>query len=546
VNLWMKRAIGVAALGGALLALGVGTASAQEVSADVPARVGRSTSAEVRVCADGRVLSRLVGSCSGQAGSRRTSATVQAGRSSGSGGIRVRARVPRLASAGVSVGTRRSRPSTTASGQASATTRRARADAAAAADTSPAASADAAASLSRPRARRLLDLDAVASLAGVGLLGSSPFTLVGDPATDNLLPTGELTLADLTGEVPAGIGVLESGPIASGNQVAVDVGDVSPSVPVTVCGNGAGVLGDASASCGTGQAPSTGGGSTASIGTGTGSTGATGASVGTGATGASNGSGSGSTGAGAGAGTGAGAEVSTGSAGAGSSISDPLLDDVASGNQVDAGIGSVSASVPVTVCGNGVGALGDSSASCATGQQAGSGGTSGAGQPSGSGGGSTPSDGSGSGTEVSAEGVSASVPVAVCDNGVGLLGDALSSCGSDTSSGGIIAPPPATSPPGQSDTGTSGTSGTPGTGSTGTSGLLDTGGLTPGTSSRAVDSVTSFAPLRSSASDSSGALPFTGAASDLLAVLGTGLVTAGLLAVRATRPDTATKGGGDR
>jgi hypothetical protein len=546
VNLWMKRAIGVAALGGALLALGVGTASAQEVSADVSARVGRSTSAEVRVCADGRVLSRLVGSCSGQAGSRRTSATVQAGRSSGSGGIRVRARVPRLASAGVSVGTRRSRPSTTASGQASATTRRARADAAAAADTSPAASADAAASLSRPRARRLLDLDAVASLAGVGLLGSSPFTLVGDPATDNLLPTGELTLADLTGEVPAGIGVLESGPIASGNQVAVDVGDVSPSVPVTVCGNGAGVLGDASASCGTGQAPSTGGGSTASIGTGTGSTGATGASVGTGATGASNGSGSGSTGAGAGAGTGAGAEVSTGSAGAGSSISDPLLDDVASGNQVDAGIGSVSASVPVTVCGNGVGALGDSSASCATGQQAGSGGTGGAGQPSGSGGGSTPSDGSGSGTEVSAEGVSASVPVTVCDNGVGLLGDALSSCGSDTSSGGIIAPPPATSPPGQSDTGTSGTSGTPGTGSTGTSGLLDTGGLTPGTSSRAVDSVTSFAPLRSSASDGSGALPFTGAASDLLAVLGTGLVTAGLLAVRATRPDTATKGGGDR
>jgi hypothetical protein len=552
VNLWMKRAIGVAALGGALLALGVGTASAQEVSADVSARVDRSTSAEVRVCADGRVLSRLVGSCSGQAGSRRTSATVQAGRSSGSGGIRVRARVPRLASAGVSVGTGSSRLSTTASGQASATTRRARADAAAAADTSPAASADAVASLSRPRARRLLDLDAVASLAGVGLLGSSPFTLVGDPATDNLLPTGELTLADLTGEVPAGIGVLESGPIASGNQVAVDVGDVSPSVPVTVCGNGVGVLGDASASCGTGQAPSTGGGSTASIGTGTGSTGATGASVGTRSTAASVGTGSttasigtGSTGASVGTGS-TGPSLGTGSTGPSAGPDNSLVGSLASGNQVDAGIGSVSASVPVTVCGNGVGALGDSSASCATGQQAGSGGTGGAGQPSGSGGGSTPSDGSGSGTEVSAEGVSASVPVTVCDNGVGLLGDALSSCGSDTSSGGIIAPPPATSPPGQSDTGTSGTSGTPGTGSTGTSGLLDTGGLTPGTSSRAVDFVTSFVPLRSSASDASGALPFTGAASDLLAVLGTGLVTAGLLAVRATRPDTATKGGGDR
>jgi hypothetical protein len=48
VNLWMKRAIGVAALGGGLLALGAGSASAQEVSADVSARVGRPTSAEVR------------------------------------------------------------------------------------------------------------------------------------------------------------------------------------------------------------------------------------------------------------------------------------------------------------------------------------------------------------------------------------------------------------------------------------------------------------------------------------------------------------------
>jgi hypothetical protein len=86
----------------------------------------------------------------------------------------------------------------------------------------------------------------------VGLLGSSPFTLVGDPATGSLLPVGELTLDGLAGETPAGIGVLESGPIASGNQVGVDAGDISPSVPVTVCGNSAGVLGDASASCGAG------------------------------------------------------------------------------------------------------------------------------------------------------------------------------------------------------------------------------------------------------------------------------------------------------
>jgi hypothetical protein len=257
VNLWMKRAIGVAALGGGLLALGAGSASAQEVSADASARVGRSTSAEVRVCADGRVLSRLLGSC-GQAGSG-TSATVQAGRGSGSSGIRVRARVPRLASADVSIGARRSRPAAGASGQTSVT-RGARADAAA--DTSP--RADATANLSRPRAGRLLDLRPVASPAGVGLLGSGPFTLVGDPTSDNLLPTGELTLDGLTGEAPAGIGVLDSGPIASGtllddaasgNQVDAGVGSVSPSVPLMVCGNGVGALGDSSASCGTAPRP---------------------------------------------------------------------------------------------------------------------------------------------------------------------------------------------------------------------------------------------------------------------------------------------------
>jgi hypothetical protein len=68
-----------------------------------------------------------------------------------------------------------------------------------------------------------------------------------------------------------------------------------------------------------------------------------------------------------------------------------------------------------------------------------------------------------------------------------------------------------------------------------------TSGLTAGSSGVAGDAVTSVAPLRSSASDGSDALRFTGAASDLLAVLGVGLVAAGFLVVRATRPDTATK-----
>jgi len=57
MKLWMKRAIGAAALGGGLLAFSAGAASAQDVAADVSARLGRSTSAEVRVCADGQVSS---------------------------------------------------------------------------------------------------------------------------------------------------------------------------------------------------------------------------------------------------------------------------------------------------------------------------------------------------------------------------------------------------------------------------------------------------------------------------------------------------------
>jgi hypothetical protein len=416
VNLWMKRAIGVAALGGGLLALSAGAASAQEVSAD--ARLGRPTSAEVRVCADGRVLARLL-SCGDPA-----SGTVRAGRDSDASGIRARVRLPRRTDADVSIGTRRSRPGATASGQASAA-QRAQADAAA--DTSP--SADATASLSRSRNRRLLAEGPLASLAGVGLLGSSPFTLVGDPATDNLLPTGELTLDGLAGETPAGIGVADSGPIASGNQVSADAGEVSPSVPVTVCGNGVGLLGDASSNCGTtgGPAPTTGT--------------------------------SGTTDPGAGAG-------------------------------IDASVALISgASGPVSD--------GGTNLSLDTGTS----GTSGAGADSGVG-----------------------VDLGVLDAGVG----------GDISTGGIIAPTPPGTTPGRTDT-----IGTPGSGSTGTSGIPGTQGLTPGSDAIAL------APLRPSVAGS-GALPFTGAGSDLLALFAAGLLAVGALFVRATRPAAATEGGGDR
>jgi hypothetical protein len=476
VNLWIKRAIGAAALGGGLLAATAGAAGAQEVSADATARLGRPTSADVRVCADGQLLSRLVGSCS-QAGSG-TTANVRADRA----GVRVRARVPRLASADVSLGTRRSRPWTTVSADASATprSRAATAGADASADTSPRADADAAA-----QARWLVDLDATASLAGVGLLGSSPFTLVGDPAGEPLLAIGDLTLADVADQAPAGIGVLDTGPIASGNQATVDVGDISPSVPVTVCGNSAGILGDASASCTPAQA----------------------APAGPSASGPS-------------------ASTSTGPS---TPSDDSLLGNLASGNQVDAGIGSVSPSAPITVCGNGVGALGDASAACGAAQPSGSGGSS-----------STPTGGSDDDAAVSTDGISPSVPVTVCGNGVGVLGDASVACAADTSSSGTTAPPPGTTDPGGS-TDTDGTPGTPG--STDTSGIPGTAGLAPGSDGGAGDPVTTFSPLRPSVADSG--LPFTGAVSDLRAVVAAGLLAAGVLTVRAARPATAAAEGGE-
>jgi hypothetical protein len=134
--------------------------------------------------------------------------------------------------------------------------------------------------------------------------------------------------------------------------------------------------------------------------------------------------------------------------------------------------------------------------------------------------------------------ISPSFPVTVCGNAVGALGDASVSCGADTSSGGIIAPPPGTTPSGSTDT--DGTTGSPG--STGTSGIPGTTGLTPD----AGDPITTSAPLRPVVS-ASGALPFTGTAGDLLTLAAGGLLAAGVLVVRATRPATAaTKGGGDR
>ena len=109
--------------------------------------------------------------------------------------------------------------------------------------------------------------------------------------------------------------------------------------------------------------------------------------------------------------------------------------------------------------------------------------------------------------------------------------------GGDISTGGIVAPTPPEATPGRTDT-----AGTTGSESTGTSGIPGTLGLTPGGGAGAI---TSFAPRRPTVSGS-GALPFTGAGSDLLAMVAAALLAAGALFVRATRPAAATEGGGDR
>jgi hypothetical protein len=176
-----------------------------------------------------------------------------------------------------------------------------------------------------------------------------------------------------------------------------------------------------------------------------------------------------------------------------------------------------------------VGALGDASAAC------------GAAQPSGSGGStSTPTGGPDDDAAVSIDGISPSVPVTVCGNGVGALGDASLACAADTSSSGTTAPPPGTTDPGGS-TSTAGIPGTPG--STDTSGIPGTAGLTPGTDGAAGDPLTTFSPLRPSVAGSS--LAFTGAFSDLLAFVAAGLLAAGVLIVRAARPAAAAMEGGE-
>jgi hypothetical protein len=491
VNSWIKRVIGAAVLGGGLLVLGSGAASAEPASAEVSAGAGDGRIG-VRVCGGGTVLSGLLGRCGGQGGSDSdgSSAGAQAGdRSAG-----VRGRVAGLASAEVAAARRSSRPRAALSARLDLTPRNrvAEAEAAAVADSSPDAQGDARAALAG-RLERLLDLRLrrlESRLAGIGLLQSGSFDLADDlastvasltpasdtpPASDDtppprsgVLPTvgglaeavGTLTpaLAVLPGlvdllpapdapaveppepseQVPgvAGIGVVESGELASGNQAEADAGPVSASAPVNVCGNSVGAFGDASASCGGSQAGS--GGQSAGGSAGSTSTGSAGAAAGTG--------------------SGNLARVSV----AGVSAFTPF----ASGNQAEADAGPVSASAPVNVCGNGVGLLGGASASCDEDT-----------------GGATPSP--------SPSPIPSPSP----------------------------SPSPAPSPaPAPAQTGT------------------DPAGLVPGLSglTGSAGSSVAFAPLRAAVAGSqAGTLPFTGGAGDLLGVAAMALLAAGALLLRA-------------
>ena len=209
-----------------------------------------------------------------------------------------------------------------------------------------------------------------------------------------------------------GIGVLGDAE-ASGTAPATPEGAVT--VPVTVCGNGVGVLGDAVGGC----APV--------------------------------------------AGTGSGSPEAAGPLDDLLDVDAPVtvcgngvgvLGDVAgactpAGTGGDSGGALVDVDVPVTVCGNGAGVLGDAAGGCTAAGTPGSGSGNGSG---GDGGG----DGSGDG------GIDVDVPVLVCGNGIGLLGDA----------GGLCALPGGGTP----GTGTPG-SGTPGSGTPGTGGGGSDGGI---------------------------------------------------------------------
>jgi hypothetical protein len=562
VKRWIARAVGAAVLGGGLLALGSGAASAAD-DASVSARLGDQAAAQVRVCG---VLDRCTTS---PANSTPT----------GSSRSRVRVRVPGVASATVSAGASGDR--TDASARASVAPR-------GPAATGAAGDASAAA---RPGSA------AVAGQAGLtlglgSLLGSAGGS-VGIGLVDADLLDGTL---DLDGTLTL------DGDLLDGSSVDAGIGDVSASVPVTVCGNAVGLLGDASTSCSPAQHPAgsgqAGGGTSAMV-----PVTVCGNSAGilgdaSGACQPARPAGSGQAGNGVTAeapvtvcgnavgvagdssaacqpsqppasstGTSPDAPASGLSVDTTNGSSDPLLGDVPAGSSVAAGVGDASAEVPVTVCGNSAGVLGGASGACQPTQPA-----------------TSPAGGSGTGVGVSGDrtddvllvdalgggsvdaGVGAtraSAPVTVCGNAAGVLGDSSASCqqpagqpagdpsGSGPAGEGVTAEAPVTvcgnavglagaasatcpaistetSPPGTppaTDTATdTGTDTAIGTASEGLAGLPLGGSGSVGLTATAAG----LTAARPAATVGSGTLPFTGAASGLLGLVGFGFLLAGL------------------
>jgi hypothetical protein len=210
VNSWTKRAIGVAALAGGLLALGAGAASADEASTRASVRIGSAPTAEVRLCG-GAALSGLLGRCGGQAGSDSDSTTVQAGNN------HVRVRVSGLGSARGSLETRPTRSRATVSGQTTITPP-ARLAADLAAHTSPRASvtADAAVPSARP-----LDLAGPSATAKVAIM------LAREGMTDSVDAAATVDLASPPATADAVITVGRDA-TATSADAAVEVGLADP------------------------------------------------------------------------------------------------------------------------------------------------------------------------------------------------------------------------------------------------------------------------------------------------------------------------------
>jgi hypothetical protein len=208
VNTWTKRAIGVAALAGGLLALGAGTAGAEEASTRASVRIGAAPTAEVRLCGGGAAPSGLLGRCGGQAGSGSDGTTVRVG------GNNVRVRVSGLGSAGGSLEPRPSRPRATVSGRA-AIPRHARLAADVSADDNPGAGVTA--GVATPSAAAKVAIMLAREGMGDGLDATATVDLAGPAAA-----TVDANLA--LGGAGAAADVNVTDPVAANADAAITVG----------------------------------------------------------------------------------------------------------------------------------------------------------------------------------------------------------------------------------------------------------------------------------------------------------------------------------